>query len=219
MGGCGCGKKKKIISLFASGRPLRRSQPNIQITNQIANSAGSGSGSGQAHNKDSDIEYVTDITPSDWGPLLWKFIHIMAERIGRSGIESLDRDEAIALDFIIERLPDVLPCNECQAHARAYVRSHPHASIKNLRGAALQDAARQYFWQFHNTVRGNTGKSVLVPTLEECKKLYESMEWQKCEMEQAVEYFSFGVHHGIVKTEVYKRWMTQVHKLRLIAGF
>jgi hypothetical protein len=213
MGGCGCGKKKKIISLFASGRPLRRSQPNIPVSNQIIHSSG-----GQGQNKIEDIEYVTEISPADWGPLLWKFLHILAERLGRSGIESIDRDEAIALDFIVERLPDVLPCPECQIHARTYIRSHSY-TFKNLRGQTLQSAARNYFWSFHNSVRESTGKSVIVATVDDCKQLYQAMEWQKCEMEQAVEYFSFGVHHGIIKTDTYKRWMTQVHKLRLITGF
>lgn len=218
MGGCGCGKKKKIISLFASGRPLRRNMSNISGMNQIANNS-KNSATTAITNTDSDIEYVTDISPTDWGPLLWKLFHIMAERIGNSGVESLDRDEATAMELIIDKIPDILPCVECQGHAKTYIRTHPIGNLKNLRGNNLKNNVRNFFWQFHNTVRTNTGKDLIVNTVEDCRVLYEKMEWLKCDMEQVVEYFSFGVHHGIVKSDAYKRWMTQVHKLRLIAGF
>lgn len=205
MAGCGCGKKKKIISLFSAGRPLRRNMPNIQIPSTPSN--------------DQNIEYVTEISPSDWGPLLWKLFHIMAEKIGRSGVESLDRDEATAIEFIVDKLPEILPCPECQTHAREYIRRNSIGNLKVLRGAQLQNSVRTFFWKFHNIVRENTGKIIQIKTVDDCKLLYENMEWQKCEMEQAVEYFSFGVHNGIIKSDIYKRWITQVHKLRLIAGF
>jgi hypothetical protein len=208
MGGCGCGKKKKIIGLFAGGRPLRRGAGAIVAAAATPAPAAS-----------DDIEYVADISPSDWGPLLWKFFHILAERVGRSGVDSLDRDMALALEFIVENIPSVLPCLECQNHARAYIRSHPFNQVKTKRAAELQAFARQYFYDFHNHVRQSTGKPIIVASLEDCKKMYEEMEWQKCEMEQAVEYFSFGVHHSVIKADMYKRWMTQVHRIRLIAGF
>ncbi|NDG32589.1 hypothetical protein EB118_21265, partial [bacterium] len=205
----------KIISLFAGGRPLRR---GANIPNQIVGGPGSAAGSA-AGSPGEDIEYITDISPSDWGPLLWKFFHILSERVGRSGVDSLDRDMALALEFIVDNIPSILPCFDCQNHARAYIRSHPFGQVKTKRGAELQAFARQYFYDFHNHVRVSTGKPIMVASVEDCKKMYEVMEWQKCEMEQAVEYFSFGVHHSIIKSDIYKRWMMQVHKIRLIAGF
>lgn len=212
--GCGCGKKKKVVSLFTAGRPIRRvNQPNTNIVINSTNEATTNNSTTE------DIEYITNISPSDWGPLLWKLFHIMAERIGNSGVDSLDRDMAIALEFILEHIPHILPCFECQNHARTYIRSHPFNQIKNKRGIELQNFVRQYFFEFHNHVRISTGKPITIATVDECKKLYENIQWQKCEMEQATEYFSFGVHHSIIKAELYKRWMAQVHKLRLIAGF
>lgn len=223
---CGCGKKKKIVGLFSSGRPLRKITSHI-LVNEIGIGGNSieqtnespSSSSKQNQHQQEDIEYISDISPSDWGPLLWKLFHITAERIGNTGVVSLDRDEAFALTFVIENIQNVLPCSECQAHAGEYIRKNPVTALKIKKGAELQNFARNYFLNFHNSVRERTGKPIIVTNVEDCKNLYMNEVWQKCEMDQLVEFFSFGVHHGIIKADIYKRWMTQYHKLRLIAGF
>lgn len=186
---CGCGKKKRIIGAF-----------------------------GQAI-KDSDYEYVTSLSPTDWGPLLWKLLHIMGEHVGKSSTPTLDRDEAIMIDFIIQGLPSVLPCPECAQHAREYVRLHPSTKVKNLVGAALTDWTRNYFFDFHNSVLTQQNRQLVYTEPAQIIPVYSSVIFQKCDTEQLIEYFAFGVHSGIIKGDIYKRWVAQLNRLRLIAGF
>jgi len=186
---CGCGKKKRIIGAF-----------------------------GQAI-KDSDIEYVTSLSPADWGPLLWKLLHIMGEHVGKSATQSLNRDEAIMIDFIIQGLPNVLPCSECAQHARDYIRYHPSSQVKNLTGNALTEWTRNYFFYFHNDVLRRQQKPFVYNEPYEIISVYGPMIFAKCDTEQLVEYFAFGVHSGLIKGDFYKRWIAQLNRLRLIAGF
>jgi hypothetical protein len=186
---CGCGKKKKLIGAF-----------------------------GQAI-KDSNTEYITSLSPNDWGPLLWKLLHIMGEHVGKSVTPSLNRDEAIMVDFIIQGLPGVIPCSECAQHARSYIRQYPSSQVKNLLGKALTEWTRNYFFNFHNNVLIRQQRSLVFTDSSEIIPIYDSMIFQKCDTEQLIEYFSFGVHSGLIKGDFYKRWIAQLNRLRLIAGF
>lgn len=186
---CGCGKKKRIIGAF--GQAIR----------------------------DSNVEYISSISPQDWGPLLWRLLHIMGEHVGKSNVASINRDESIMIDFVIQGLPNVLPCAECAQHAKNYVRAHPTSSVKNLSGSALTDWTRNYFFDFHNEVRLRQQKPLIYTESSQIISVYNSAIFQKCDTEQLVEYFAFGVHSGVVKGDFYKRWMAQLNRLRLTAGF
>ena len=37
-------------------------------------------------------EHIGD--PAEWGPFLWKYLHVLAEQIGRSGNTIVDTDQA-----------------------------------------------------------------------------------------------------------------------------
>lgn len=189
---CGCGKKKKIAGLF--GRTNRDPVDN-------------------------NIEYVTDISPADWGPLMWKLLHIMAEHVGKTGNAGLDRDEAIMVEFIIQGLPSVLPCPECQAHAKDYVWANPSKAVKTLIGDALTLWTRNYLFNFHNSVRTQQQKNIVYENASQLIPVYGDMIFQKCDTDQLIEYLSFGVHHATIKADMYKRWMAQMNRLRITAGF
>ena len=59
--------------------------------------------------------------PAEWGPTLWTYLHILAERLGSSGSPIVDTDQATYMDVLLQYLPRILPCTDCQQHATAYV--------------------------------------------------------------------------------------------------
>ena len=58
-----------------------------------------------------------NLNPQVWGKNGWTFLKQCAE--------ACDEDSFPAYLNMISLLPDVLPCEKCRAHARAYVRDHP----------------------------------------------------------------------------------------------
>jgi hypothetical protein len=86
--------------------------------------------------------------PSVWGPLLWRFLHAFADRVGK-GATITRADESREALWLIEHLDTVIPCSFCRSHWRQYRRSIP--------GRPTAD------WMFaaHNSINQRVGKTVL----------------------------------------------------------
>ena len=114
-------------------------------------------------------EHIGD--PAEWGPFLWKYLHVLAEQIGRSGNTIVDTDQAQYMEAMVSTLPQVIPCMECQAHATTYLATHPIPPLKGLYGADLRARIRTWLFEFHQAVRIQKGQPIIV-TAEDCEGLY-----------------------------------------------
>jgi hypothetical protein len=77
-----------------------------------------------------------------WGPLLWRAIHIAAERTAERSVTLA----ALWEDFVFE-LQMSLPCPDCMSHYRAWVAAHPWRT----------DAVREWWADLHNAVNERKG--------------------------------------------------------------
>ena len=55
--------------------------------------------------------------PEEWGPIVWKYLHFLTEKIGTTGNRIVDTDQANYMETLLTTLHLVIPCPECQAHA------------------------------------------------------------------------------------------------------
>ena len=161
---------------------------------------------------------AADGNPVSWGPPLWEILHMIAERVGRSGTPSVDVDAAILFDLIVNQLPVIIPCDTCQSHARAYIAAHPFASSKIKGSEAISLFVRTWLLDFHNTVRTQNGAPLIVTTLEELATLYGSEKIQQCQVNLFISNANYGVRNGLVKMDTLKRWIVNFNKLRVITG-
>ena len=106
--------------------------------------------------------------PLKWGPILWKYLHTIAENLGVSGNTIVDTDQANYVDTLLTTLQLIIPCKECQAHTASYIVSNPIPTIKGLQGIKLRVAVRDWLFHFHNSVRNMKGYNIIVNTPEEC---------------------------------------------------
>lgn len=156
--------------------------------------------------------------PADWGPILWKYVHCMAEKSGTSNNKVTDADQANCLDTLLSTLHLILPCTECQAHAAGYVAAHPVPLLKELHGEALRTTARNWLFHFHNHVRATKGQPILLQNPEECSAVYAGCFVPKCEHTALTQSVAYAVRQGWVRIEHWRKWYSTSEKARLLLG-
>ena len=159
-----------------------------------------------------------DADPADWGPILWKYLHCMAEKCGATNNAVMDADQANCLDTLLGTLHLILPCTECQAHAAAYVASHPAPQLKELHGAELRATVRNWLFEFHNHVRSTKGQPIMLRTPEECAATYANSFVPKCEHTAFTQSVAFAVRQGWVRIEHWRKWYSTSERARLVLG-
>jgi hypothetical protein len=156
--------------------------------------------------------------PVTWGPLIWKYLHCLAEKVGSSGNIIVDNDHAVFMEILIGTLHQVIPCPECQAHASSYISQNPLPSLKGLKGDDLRNTLREWLFTFHNHVRTTKGQPIIINTLEGCKSHYAGCFMPKCEYTQIIQTVAYAVKQNWVKIDVWRKWYSTSEKIRLQLG-
>ena len=156
------------------------------------------------------------LAPSEWGPILWKFLHCLAEHLGQTGSTIIDTDQAQYTETLLSTIPLILPCLECQEHAAAYLAANPVPSLVGLYGNALRDTVRLWLFLFHNAVRAQQG--IMITTVEECQALYQDCVVKTCEYTLFVQAVGAAVKLGRIRLENWRKWFSKAERLRIISG-
>ena len=160
----------------------------------------------------------SSIVVEEWGPILWKYLHCLAEKIGTSGSTVVDTDQANYMETILSMIHLVIPCTTCQAHASAYIAANPIPSLRGLYGAQLRDTIRAWLFLFHNSVRSSKQQEIMVRTIEECSDLYGNCLLAKCDYNTFIQNVAFAVRQGWVRIEHWRKWYSNSERLRIILG-
>ena len=147
-----------------------------------------------------------------WGPILWKFLHVAAERSYSTKFYIDTTNLGYIWNNIIQRLPYVLPCPDCQAHARTYLQDHPFDAT-DYRGQDLQSYVRQYIFEFHTDVRIQKGQPTLVNSIEECQRLYETQEYAQLNTDTLLVYFRIAMKYQVVQSMPFNKWKMNYDQL------
>ena len=158
------------------------------------------------------------LAPTEWGPILWKYLHCIAERIGASGNKIIDTDQANYTDTLLTMLPLIIPCTECQAHAATYLAANPLPPLMGLYGTDLQQTVRTWLFTFHNAVRALKGQPIVITTVEECKAAYVNASVAKCEYTTFIQSVAAAVRQGWVRIENWRKWYSNSERIRIITG-
>jgi hypothetical protein len=93
----------------------------------------------------------------NWGPSLWKILHGLAERGGKT-IPSFRDDEKRQWILLIEIMPKMIPCEDCRNHAQQWILQHPIKPIKDVHPDEIYDWITSWVYDFHEEVNRRTGK-------------------------------------------------------------
>jgi hypothetical protein len=157
---------------------------------------------------------LSELSTAQWGPTIWKLLHIAASRIG-CGVDIIDTDSANAFYFVINRLNEVLPCAECKSHTKAYISSHKF-DPRTLTGFELRLYIEQWLLDFHNAVRSRKGQPIIVGNVEEYHNLWRPQNFLPCDEEALTLYFNYGKTYHIIDVGKFINWNVQLKRLRLL---
>jgi hypothetical protein len=180
-------------------------------------SCGCGKKTGALHSAMA-IESQQLLAPSQWGPILWNYLHCLAENIGRSGNTIVDTDQATFLENMITALPLILPCQTCQAHAASYLEQTPTPALRGLYGVALQQAARSWLFYFHNYVRALNQQPTMVSSVDECAIMYANCTVSRRDYTAFVQAAAAAVRQGWVRIENWRKWYSYSERIRILSG-
>ena len=158
------------------------------------------------------------LEPSEWGPILWRYLHCLAEHIGHTGSTIIDTDQANYMEVLITLLPLVIPCTGCQEHAADYLAAHPLPALKGLYGPILTTTVRVWLFDFHTSVRVKLGQPIMIQTAEECAAQYAGYTMKKCEYTALIQSVAAAVRIGKVRMEHWRKWYSHSERLRIISG-
>jgi hypothetical protein len=94
---------------------------------------------------------------ADWGPILWKILHGLAEKAGQGIIKD---DETREWQKFIKITGEVLPCDICRAHYQTFLKANPTAQITTLPLTQLNNWVKSFFWNLHNQVNSSRGTPI-----------------------------------------------------------
>ena len=121
------------------------------------------------------------------------------------------------LEYLIGHLGFVLPCSECQGHARDYFQNN-RLGLVGLQGAVLRGTAELWLLNFHNAVRMRKGQEIMISTVDGLASVYDGCTIIKCTEDILGRAAKYAMDHRIVKAAAWKRWTTEFRKLKLSVG-
>jgi hypothetical protein len=160
---------------------------------------------------------LSELTVDTWGPTFWKLLHIPASRIG-NGDPMVDDDSGNLMSLLLAHLWTILPCKDCQGHARSYVFEQKYKP-RGLSGAALRAYTETYLMNFHNAVRARKGQPLLISDIATYHDVWSTQKIIPCDEEDLKLYFDYGKTYAIIDYTNLTRWLNLHRRLRLLLNF
>lgn len=92
----------------------------------------------------------------EWGPLLWKILHVIAEKSGKQSNIYMREDEKRAWPLFIKYFGPMIPCPFCRDHYNEWAGTHPFNLPNDY--ALWQDYIKRYFYDLHEMVNARLEK-------------------------------------------------------------
>ena len=151
------------------------------------------------------------MSPTDWGPHLWKILHIYTEFIGNQTNEILSTDEIRAFIHFLKSLEFAMPCAKCRAHYKRWRLAKPIDHFINYRGLTLRHVLREWIWGLHDEVNRENG--LVSPPIETISAIYISLG--NTELQNSIKECTKSFQKAMGQSLGYEAF----HKFRLTLSF
>jgi Erv1 / Alr family len=95
---------------------------------------------------------------TQWGTIAWTLLHGMAERTAKLGNPANIPFAKNQWIFLLDSLPKIIPCPECQVHAADWIKAHPVGVLKTLPDTQMYPWLAVWLYEFHEAVNARLGK-------------------------------------------------------------
>ena len=89
---------------------------------------------------------------ADWGPILWKILHGLAEKAQQSLINA---DEVRQWQKLITSTGVFLPCEHCRQHFKQYSLKYPITNITTIPFTQIKQWIKTWLLNLHNEINAS----------------------------------------------------------------
>ena len=154
-------------------------------------------------------------TNCEWGPILWRLLHGLADKYGRLMSPLFVKEEHLAWHNLIIETEKILPCKECKTHYKIYLDKHNPNSLKKLTEAEKKYWVQNFFWALHEEVDIRNDKPTL--EFEKLHSLYNSVNFT-FEIKHFEKLLYIVFQYNEVTILSWKNWIKNFRKLTSIYG-
>jgi hypothetical protein len=129
----------------------------------------------------------------------------------------VDADAANGMYFLINHLHEVIPCKECQNHAKLYLQSNRFDPRLRI-GVDLRNYTMNWLMDFHNAVRARKSQPIIVSNVEAYFELWRTQKFETVDDKDIILYFNYGKMYHIINPTNLSRWNNQLRRIRLSLG-
>ena len=150
----------------------------------------------------------------EWGPVLWKIFHILAEKSGQQTISMMKEDEKRAWPLFIKAIPLMIPCPQCRDHFSSYLETNPFTLPSDYK--LFHAYVRTWFHNFHEAVNSRLGKPRF--PFDELAKQYSDASPIKTLISDMDKIQKITIQAGIVTLGSWNNWLKHFKMLRAAFG-
>jgi hypothetical protein len=85
--------------------------------------------------------------PKEWGPTVWKIIHIISEQLGKNTNTIMQKDEMTYYKAFQRKIYYILPCKICREHYK-----EQYKNIKDIEYTNFKTYSKTFYLNLHNEI-------------------------------------------------------------------
>ena len=123
-------------------------------------------------------------TNCEWGPILWRILHGLADKYGRLMYPAFIKEQEVSWPKFIEQTQHILPCKDCREHYKTYYKNNNPSILKTLTPEQQALWVQNFFFNLHNNINTENNKplfdfSSLHTTYKNVNFMFEIKHFEK----------------------------------------
>ena len=154
-------------------------------------------------------------TNCEWGPILWRLLHGLADKYGKLMSPLFKQEETLAWIALIGDTQKILPCSECKTHYKTYLAANNPSVLKTLSDAEKTNWVQKFFWTLHQEVDIRNNKPTL--DFEKLHDTYKDVSFT-LELKHFEKLLKIVFQYNEVTILSWQNWIKQFRKLSSVYG-
>ena len=148
--------------------------------------------------------------PNEWGPILWKIVHICSVNLGKERNSLLQKDQINYYNNFTKQIGFILPCKVCRKHFYDYALKHK----KTVEYDELKEYSIQYFLNLHNEVNKEKDKPIF--TRDDYYQIYTTYRTSdlNSSIKEFESLFKNYILYKYISSEALRDFLSSLQKLR-----
>jgi hypothetical protein len=147
--------------------------------------------------------------PNEWGPILWKIVHICSVNLGKERNSLLQKDQINYYNNFTKQIGFILPCKVCRKHFYDYALKHK----KTVEYDELKEYSIQYFLNLHNEVNKEKDKPIFTRDDYQIYTTYRTSDLNSS-IKEFESLFKNYILYKYISSEALRDFLSSLQKLR-----